>query len=396
MQDAPTIRELVPPDRTLMGPGPSDIHPRVYRAMMAPVVGYLDNSYTNVMDDVQNGLRYLFQTSNTHTFAVSGTGSAAMETALVNLTEPGETVLIPTNGYFGQRLGEIVERIGGNVVTVSAPWGEPLSPSAVQRAFDQHQPSIFAFVHGETSTGVKQPNVAELVDIAHKHDAYVIVDTVASIGGVEFHADDWGVDVVYAGSQKCLSAPPGASPISFAERAVEKIRNRESAINSWYLDFDGVWEYWGDARNYHHTGPISTMYALRESLRLLTEEGIEDAWDRHTHVASALRAGIEAMGLSLHVDDECWLPTLNAVTVPDNVDDNAVINTLLNEYGIEIVGGLGDLAGEIFRVGCMGYSARPANVSQFVGAFGSALNAHGADIDVSAGAGKASEVLNKQ
>lgn len=386
MDAAPAIDELVPPDRTLLGPGPSDVHPRVYRAMMAPLVGYLDEYYVEVMDDIQDGLRYLFQTANEHTFAVSGTGSAAMETALANLVEPGETVLVPSNGYFGRRMGQIASRAGGDVVTVDAPWGKPLDPAAVESAFDEHQPTVFGFVHGETSTGVRQTDVAELARIAHDHDAYVVADTVASLGGVEFRTDDWGLDVVYAGSQKCLSAPPGASPITFAPRAVEKVRSREDPVRSWYLDFEGVWGYWGDERNYHHTGPITTMYALREALRLVAEEGLESRWDRHTRVAGALKAGVEAMGSSLHVDDEYWLPTLNPVRVPSGVDDGAVIETLLDEYGIEIVGGLGALDGDIFRVGCMGHSARPKNITRFVPALGSVLSSAGADVDVGAGA----------
>jgi alanine-glyoxylate transaminase/serine-glyoxylate transaminase/serine-pyruvate transaminase len=391
--DAPDIGELSPPDRTLMGPGPSDIHPRVYRAMTAPVVGYLDDSYVEVMDDVQAGLRYLFRTENEHTFAVSGTGSAAMETAFGNLVEPGETVLVPSNGYFGERMGEIVERAGGEVVTVDAPWGEPLDPAAVRDAFETHEPTVFGFVHGETSTGTRQTRVPELTDIAHEHGAYVVADTVASLGGAEFHTDAWNVDVVYSGSQKCLSAPPGASPITFAERAVEKVRARETPARSWYLELDGVWEYWGDERNYHHTGPISTMYALRESLRMVAEEGIEAMWDRHERVAGALKTGVEAMGVPLAVDDDHWLPTLNPVRVPEGVDDDVVIDRLLEEHGIEIVGGLGALAGDIFRVGCMGHSARAGNVLRFLSAFGSVLADEGADVDPEAGVAAASSAL---
>ncbi|MGM0604293.1 MAG: pyridoxal-phosphate-dependent aminotransferase family protein [Halobacteriota archaeon] len=393
MVEKPDLGEHVPPDRTLLGPGPSNVHPRVYQAMSNTVVGYLDDSYVDVMDDVQAGLRYTFQTDNEHTFAVSGTGSAAMETAIANLVEPGETVLVPSNGYFGQRMGQIATRAGGEVVTVDAPWGRPLDPATVADAFETHQPDVFGFVHGETSTGVRQTNIPELTRIAHDHDAYVIADTVASLGGAEFRADEWNLDVVYSGSQKCLSAPPGASPITFDERAVEKIRSREDPVRSWYLDFEGVWEYWSDDRNYHHTGPISTMYALRESLRMVTEEGIEAMWDRHANVAGALKAGLEAMGAPLYVDDEYWLPTLNPVVVPDGVDDAAVIDRLMADHGIEIVGGLGALGGEIFRVGCMGHSARPANVTHFLSAFGSVLSEMGADVDVGAGAAAASDRL---
>ena len=393
MEDRPDIGEHVPPDRTLLGPGPSDIHPRVYDALSDSIVGYLDDSYVSVMQDVQDGLKYLFRTDNECTFAVSGTGSAAMETAFTNVVEPGETVLVPSNGYFGERMGQIAARAGGDVVTVDAPWGEPLDPADVEAAFDRHQPSVFGFVHGETSTGVRQTDVPELVDIAHERDAYVIADTVASLGGVEFRTDEWNVDVVYSGSQKCLSAPPGSSPITFGDRAVEKVRSREEPVRSWYLDLEGVWEYWDDDPSYHHTGPISTTYALRESLRMVAEEGIERRWERHERVAGALKAGVEAMGVPLSVADRHWLPTLNAVSVPDGVDDGRVIERLLSEHGIEIVGGLGALAGDVFRVGCMGHSARPENVSNFVTAFGAVLVDEGADVDVEAGAAATANAL---
>jgi alanine-glyoxylate transaminase/serine-glyoxylate transaminase/serine-pyruvate transaminase len=385
MRDAPAVGELQPPDRTLMGPGPSNVHPRVLRAASTPLVGYLDDYYVDVMDDVQALLRYVFQTDNEYTFSVSGTGSAAMETALGNLVEPGETVMVPSNGYFGERMGQVAARAGGEVVTVDAPWGEPLDPADVEAAFERHQPTVFGFVHGETSTGVRQPEVPELTRIAHEHDAYVVADTVASLVGNEFHTDDWDLDVVYTGSQKCLSAPPGVAPITFADRAVEKIHARESPVRSWYLDLTGVWEYWGEERNYHHTGPISTNYALREACRLVAEEGLEAVWERHRHVAGAIKAGVEAMGAPLNVPDSCWLPSLNAVQVPDGVDDARVTDRLMDEYGIEIVGGLGALGGDIFRVGCMGHSARPENALQFVSAFGTILADEGADVDPDAG-----------
>lgn len=393
MRDTLELGEHVAADRTLLGPGPSDVHPRVYQAMSKSMVGYLDESYVDVMNDVQDGLRYLFRTENECTFAVSGTGSAAMETAFTNLVEPGETVLVPSNGYFGQRMGNVAERTGGDVVTVDAPWGKPLDPADVEAAFDEYNPTVFGFVHGETSTGVRQQHIDELVDIAHEHDAYVIADTVASLGGVEFLTDEWGLDVVYSGSQKTLSAPPGASPITFSDRAVDKVRSRETPVRSWYLELDGVWEYWDDDPSYHHTGPISTMYALRESLRMVGEEGIEERWDRHEQVAGALKAGVEAMGVPLGISDEDWLPTLNAVTVPDGVDPDVVIDRLMDEHGIEIVGGLGALEGDIFRVGCMGHSARPAKIVHFVTAFGNILADEGADVDVDAGVGATASAL---
>lgn len=389
------VGELTPPDRTLLGPGPSNVHPRVLRAMATPLVGYLDDYYLEVMDDVQTLLRTLFRTTNEYTLAVSGTGSAAMETALTNLIEPGDTVAVPANGYFGERMGAMADRAGANVTWIDAPWGEPLALDAIDAVLADHDPAVLAFVHGETSTGVKQPNVPELTRRAHDHDALVIADTVASLGGVPFETDDWDVDVVYAGSQKCLSAPPGASPLTLNDRAMDKIRSRSEPVRSWYLDLAAVWEYWGDERNYHHTGPISTMYALREALRLLTDEGVESSWQRHRRVATAIKRGVEGMGLELNPEDEYWLPTLNAVRVPRGVDDSTVISRLLDEYGIEVVGGLGALAGEIFRVGCMGYSARPTNATYFVAAFGSILADEGAPVDVDAGLAAATRVLTE-
>jgi alanine-glyoxylate transaminase/serine-glyoxylate transaminase/serine-pyruvate transaminase len=385
MYEPPVTDELLPPDRTLLGPGPSNIHPRVLRSMATPVVGYLDDYYVDVMDDLQELLRYLFQTDNEYTFSVSGTGTAGMETAFSNLVEPGETVLVPSNGYFGERMGAVAERAGGEIVSVDAPWGEPLDPADVERAVETHDPSVVGVVHGETSTGVRQHDIDTIADIVHDNDGYLVVDTVASLGGNPFHTDEWNVDVVYTGSQKCLSAPPGVSPITFSDRAIEKIQRRDSAPRSWYLDVTGVWEYWGEERNYHHTGPASTNYALREALRMLADEGIESVWNRHERVAGAIKAGVEAMGAPLNVAEDYWLPTLNPVTVPDGVDDERVIERLMQEHGIEIVGGLGALSGDIFRVGCMGNSARPENALQFVAAFGRVLDDEGAAVDPDAG-----------
>ena len=395
MRDAPETDELLPPDRTLMGPGPSNVHPRVLRSMATPLVGYLDDYYVEVMNDLQELMRYVFQTDNEYTFAVSGTGTAGMETAFSNLLEPGETVLVPSNGYFGERMGAVAERAGADVVSVDAPWGEPLSPADVERAVETEDPSVVGVVHGETSTGVKQPHIDTIADIVHDNDGYLVVDTVASLVGNEFHTDEWGVDVVYTGSQKCLSAPPGVAPITFSDRAAEKVKRREEPVRSWYLDLTGVWEYWGDERNYHHTGPASTNYALREAMRMVADEGIENVWDRHQRVAGAIKAGVEAMGAPLHVAEDYWLPTLNPVEVPDGVDDGAVIERMMDDHGIEIVGGLGALAGDIFRVGCMGNSARPENAMQFVSAFGSVLAAEGADVDAEAGVAATSRVLGE-
>ncbi|WP_276246930.1 MULTISPECIES: alanine--glyoxylate aminotransferase family protein [unclassified Haladaptatus] len=389
----PDVDELAPPERTLMGPGPSDVHPRVLKAMSTPLVGHLDPYFIDIMTEVQDLLRYTFRTENQWTIPVSGTGSAAMEAAIGNLTEPGDTVLVPTNGYFGGRMASMARRAGGSVVEVDAPWGEPLDPADVEAAFDEHQPDVFGFVHAETSTGVLQPNVPELTDIAHDHDALVIADTVTSLGGVELRVDDWDVDVAYSGPQKCLSCPPGASPLTLNDQAMDKVLSREEDTRSWYLDLSLLQGYWGDDRSYHHTAPITNVYALREALRLVAEEGIEERWSRHRRVAGGLKAGVEAMGLEMNAPDEYWLPSLNAVRVPGGVTDGEVISALLDEYDIEIAGGLGDLSGEIFRIGCMGHAARPKNVLSLLGALGSVLDEKGVDVDVSAGLAAANDAL---
>ncbi|GKZ12658.1 alanine--glyoxylate aminotransferase [Haladaptatus sp. T7] len=378
-----------------MGPGPSEVHPRVLRAMSTPLVGHLDPSFIDIMNEVQDLLRYTFRTENQWTIPVSGTGSASMEAAIGNLVEPGDTMLVPTNGYFGGRMESMAERAGGEVVHVDAPWGEPLDPADVQLAFEEYQPDIFGFVHAETSTGVVQPDVSELTSIAHGHDAYVIADSVTSLGGVELKVDEWDIDVAYSGPQKCLSCPPGASPLTLNDRAMEKVLSREEAPRSWYLDLSLLEGYWGDDRAYHHTAPITNVYALREALRLVSEEGIEARWERHREIAGALKAGVEAMGLEMNAPEEYWLPSLNAVRVPEGVTDTDITSYLLDQYDLEIATGLGDLDGEIFRIGCMGYSARPETVSYLVSALGDALREHGADVDVEAGLAATSEALGR-
>lgn len=351
-----------------MGPGPSDVHPRVLRAMSTPLVGHLDPAFVEIMDETQDLLRYAFQTENEWTIPVSGTGSAAMEAAFANLVSPGNTVLVPDNGYFGGRMASMAERAGGDVETVSAPWGRPLDPTDVETAFAEHSPEVFAFVHAETSTGVLQPAVPELTRIAHENDALVIADTVTSLGGVELRVDEWEIDVAYAGPQKCLSCPPGASPLTLNERAMEKVLSRTEEPRSWYLDLSLLEGYWGEERAYHHTAPVTNVYALREALRLVAEEGIEERWIRHREVADELKRGLGALGLEMNTDEDCWLPSLNAVRVPETVDDGAIIEHLLSNYDIEIASGLGDLEGEIWRIGCMGHSAHKKNVSYLLSA----------------------------
>ncbi|GAA5044418.1 alanine--glyoxylate aminotransferase family protein [Haladaptatus pallidirubidus] len=378
-----------------MGPGPSEVHPRVLRAMSTPLVGHLDPSFIEVMNDVQDLLRYTFRTENKWTIPVSGTGSASMEAAIGNVVEPGDTMLVPTNGYFGGRMESMATRAGGDVVHVDAPWGEPLDSSDVEAAFEKHDPDVFGFVHAETSTGVVQPDVSELTDIAHDRDALVIADCVTSLGGVELRVDEWDIDVAYSGPQKCLSCPPGASPLTLNDRAMEKVLSREELARSWYLDLSLLEGYWGDERAYHHTAPITNVYALREALRLVAEEGIEARWERHRNVAGALKTGVEAMGVEMNAPDDYWLPSLNAVRVPAGVTDTDVTDYLLEQYDLEIATGLGDLDGEIFRIGCMGYSARPETVSYLVSALGDALEKQGADVDVEAGLSATSTALGK-
>ncbi|WP_254809316.1 pyridoxal-phosphate-dependent aminotransferase family protein [Natronosalvus amylolyticus] len=385
LETAPDVGELTPPNRTLMGPGPSDVNPRVLRAMSTPLVGHLDPSFIEIMNDVQDLLRYTFRTDNQWTIPVSGTGSASMEAAIGNVVEPGDTMLVPTNGYFGGRMASMAERAGGTVVTVDAPWGEPLDPDDVADALAEHDPDVFGFIHAETSTGVVQPDVPKLTAAAHDHDALVIADTVTSLGGVELRVDEWGIDVAYSGPQKCLSCPPGASPLTLSDEAMEKVLSRDTDPRSWYLDLSLLEGYWGSDRSYHHTAPITNVYAIREALRLVAEEGIEARWERHRELAGSLKAGMEGMGLEMNAPEAYWLPSLNAVRVPDGVDDGDICADLLERYDLEIASGLGDLAGEIFRIGCMGHSARPENVLLVVTALGDSLEVHGADVDPDAG-----------
>jgi len=390
----PHTEALNPPERLLMGPGPSQVNPRVLRAMSTPLVGHLDPAFLGLMNDVQELLRYTLCTENRWTIPVSGTGSAAMEAAFANVVLPGDTVLVPTNGYFGGRMESMARRAGGTVVHVDAPWGRPLDPDDVRAALAEHRPAVFGFVHAETSTGVLQPDVTELTTMAHEYGAVVILDAVTSLGGVELRVDEWGVDVTYSGAQKCLSCPPGASPLTLTDAVFERIRTRPEPARSWYLDVGLLEGYWGSERSYHHTAPITNIYALREALRLVAEEGIEERWARHRRVAGSLKAGVEAMGLGMLADESWWLPSLNAVTVPDGVDAKQVTRRLLVEHGIEIAGGLGDLAGRIFRIGCMGYACQPWNVLRLVAALGDALRVEGADVDVAAGLAAVEETLS--
>jgi alanine-glyoxylate transaminase/serine-glyoxylate transaminase/serine-pyruvate transaminase len=375
MRDTPETGQLDVPSRILMGPGPSMISPRVRQAMSAPALGYTDPDFLEVIDDIQELLRYTFQTDNEWTLATSGTGTAAMETTIGNLVEPGDTMLVRTNGYWGDRMAQMARRVGGEVIPLDVPATAPVDPADVEDAFAEHDIDVFGFCHADTTTGIRQPDVPELAGIAREHDAYTIMDCVTSLSGVEVRIDDWGVDAAYGSPQKCLSCTPGVTPLTVNDRAREKILNRETDPVSWYLDLAGVMEYWGDDPSYHHTPPTSALYGLREALRIVAEEGLEARWERHRTVAGELVDGLERLGLELFPDRDHWLPSLNTVRVPDRVDDAAVIEFLLAEYDIEIASGLGDLSGVVWRIGCMGHSARRQNVAALLNAMEEALAA---------------------
>ena len=362
--DLKNIHSFNPPVRTLMGPGPSDVHPRVTAAMARPTIGHLDPAFVSMMDEVKVMLKYAFQTENELTFPVSAPGSAGMETCFVNLVEPGDKVIVCQNGVFGGRMKENVERSGGTAIMVQDDWGKPVDPQKLEDALKANPDAkLVAFVHAETSTGV-QSDAKTLCDIAHRHDCLVIVDAVTSLGGSPLKVDEWGIDAIYSGSQKCLSCTPGLSPVSFSLAVQEKIRNRKTRVQSWFLDLNLVMGYWGEGakRAYHHTAPINPLYALHESLVMLKEEGLTQSWERHQQNHESLKAGLEAMGLTFLVDKEYRLPQLNAVTIPEGVDEAEVRKRLLNEYGLEIGAGLGALAGKVWRIGLMGYSSNPKNV----------------------------------
>jgi len=376
------IRSFNPPVRTLMGPGPSDVHPRILEALSRPTIGHLDPAFITMMDELKELLQYAFQTENALTMPISAPGSAGMETCFTNLVEPGDKVIVCQNGVFGGRMKENVERCGGVAVLVEDPWGEAISADKLEENLKVHKDAkIVAMVHAETSTGA-QSNVENLVKLAHAHGCLTIVDAVTSLGGTPVKVDEWEIDAIYSGSQKCLSCTPGLSPVSFNERALEKVRNRKSKVQSWFLDLNLVMGYWGEGtkRAYHHTAPINALYSLHEALLILREEGLDGAWDRHYKNHRALRAGLEAMGLRFVVNKADRLPQLNAVSIPKGVDDAKVRSRLLNEYNLEIGAGLGALAGKVWRIGLMGHSSRAENILLCIGALESVLGEMGANI----------------
>ncbi len=357
------------PSRLLLGPGPSMVHPRVLRAMSAPLIGHLDPAFLRLMDEIQVLLRRTFMTRNVFTIAVSGTGSAGMEALFVNLIEPGDGVVIGVNGVFGTRMATVAERCGGKVIRVEAPWGRIIEPDAVRSALRRSGPvKAVAVVHAETSTGAWQP-LQDIAALCRDHDALFIVDAVTSLGGIPLHVDEWNLDACYSGTQKCLSCPPGLSPITLNERALSVLRSRKAACQSWYLDLSLVADYWADSkRAYHHTAPISMLYALREALRLVQEERLEPRWARHRLHSDALMAGLGTLDLRPFAQEGHRLPTLNCVELPSGVDDRLVRTSLLQDYGIEIGGGLGPLQGKVWRVGLMGESSTRSHVLTLLGA----------------------------
>ena len=367
MNEAHRLRldPIATPDRLLLGPGPSNADPRVLQAIARPPLSHLDPLYLELMNEVQEMLRYAWQTDNRFTIPVSGTGSAAMEATIANTVEPGETVVVGVIGYFGKRLVDMCGRYGAKVVEVSAPWGEALSLDTLTQAVEQHKPAVLALVHAETSTGVQQP-LDGIGDLCRAHDCLLLLDTVTSLGGVPLKLDEAKVDLAYSCSQKGLSCPPGLGPFTMGPRAEDKLDRRSGKVPNWYLDMSGLKSYWGSQRTYHHTAPVNMNYGLREALRLLCEEGLENSWARHRRNSEELWAGLERMGLELHVPLSHRLPTLTTVKIPDGVDGKAFATHLLNKHGVEIGNGLGDLAGRVWRVGLMGTNSKPENVERLL------------------------------
>jgi alanine-glyoxylate transaminase/serine-glyoxylate transaminase/serine-pyruvate transaminase len=370
------ISSFFPPQRTLMGPGPSDVSPRVLGALARPTIGHLDPVFVQLMDEIKELLQYAFQTKNELTLPISAPGSAGMEACFVNLVSPGDKVIVCQNGVFGGRMKENVERCGATAVMVEDTWGEPVSVNKVSAAFDQHpDASILAFVHAETSTGVRS-DAATLCALATERGALSIVDAVTSLGGIAVLADDWGADAVYSGTQKCLSCVPGIAPVTFSARAVDRINNRVHKVQSWFLDMQLIMGYWGGSskRAYHHTAPVNDLYALHESLLMLQEEGLEAAHQRHRRNHEGLVAGLEAMGLAMAVAPEFRLPQLNSVLIPEGADDAALRTTLLQEFDLEIGAGLGALAGKTWRIGLMGFASNERNVMYCLNALEATLD----------------------
>jgi alanine-glyoxylate transaminase/serine-glyoxylate transaminase/serine-pyruvate transaminase len=383
-------RQLNPALRILLGPGPSNVHPRVLRAMSTPLIGHLDPDFLSIMNEVQALLRRLFRTGNRMTIPMSGTGSSGMETCFCNLLEPGDAAVVCVNGLFGERMSDIVGRLDGKLIRVEAEWGKAIEPDAVKKALKSGRVKLVAIVHAETSTGVRQP-IEDISRTAKEHDALLLVDTVTSLGGCEVEVDAWSVDACYSGTQKCLSCPPGLSPVTFSEQAVKTLHSRERKVSSWYLDLSMIEKYWGEERFYHHTAPVSMIYALREALRIILEEGLDARFERHRINHLALAAGLQALEIEFLPEEPYRLPMLNAVRIPANVSDLSVRKYLLGKFGIELGGGLGPLKGKIWRIGLMGHSSTRQNVILFLTALESALSEEGVKLEPGAAVAAAME-----
>ena len=358
------MKSFIPPKRLLMGPGPSDVHTRILNAMARQTIGHLDPAFIDMMDETKQMLQYAFITENELTMPISAPGSAGMEACFANLVEPGDKVIVCINGVFGTRMKENVTRVGGEAVIINDEWGMPVDSQKVEQALiDNPDAKIVAFVHAETSTGAIS-DAKSICKLAQQHSCLTIVDAVTSLAGSELRVDDWGIDAIYSGSQKCLSAMPGLSPVSFSDKAINKFTHRKTPVTSWFLDLNLVMGYWGKGakRAYHHTAPVNTLYGLHESLVMLTEEGLENSWSRHKENHLLLKAGLSELGISYLVDESSRLPQLNSVYIPEGSDDAQVRSSLINDFNIEIGAGLGDLAGKIWRIGLMGHTSRKENV----------------------------------
>ncbi len=377
------MKSFIPPKRTLMGPGPSDVSDRILEAMARPTLGHLDPDFQRMMEEVKEGLKALFRTENKLTFPVSAPGSAGMETCFANLVDEGDTVVVIRNGVFGERMRENVVRAGGAAVMVDAEWGTAPKLEDVEAALEANPDAkILAFVHAETSTGV-WADAESLAELARKYDCLTIMDAVTSLGGIPVEIDGWQIDAVYSGSQKCLSCTPGLSPVSFSDKAIEKVKARKTPVRSWFLDLSLVMSYWDGegGRSYHHTAPVNALYGLHEALVMVSEEGLENVWVRHAVMHEALAAGLEKLGLKFLVDEEIGLPQLNAMVVPEGVDEASVRAYLLEKHNLEIGAGLGPMAGKVWRIGLMGSSASEENVELCVTAIADALKAHQYPVD---------------
>ncbi|UCE07340.1 MAG: alanine--glyoxylate aminotransferase family protein [bacterium] len=381
--------------RVLMGPGPSDVDPRVLEALSRPTIGHLDPEFLNILNEIRSLLQYTFQTKNEMTLVMSGTGSAGMETCVVNLIEPGDPMLVCINGVFGMRMTDVAQRCGADVMTLEIGWGKVFEPDQIKQALQKKAAKVVGIIHAETSTGACQP-IEEISKIVHEHGALLLVDTVTSLGGMKVDVDGWQIDACYSGSQKCLSCPPGLAPVTFGDAAVKVIENRKIKVQSWYLDLTMIRQYWGSERLYHHTAPINMNYAMLEALKIVKEEGLENRWARHQKNHEILKAGLSAIGIHYVAQPGHELPMLNAVSVPDGADDVTVRKQLLNEFNIEIGGGLGAFKGKVWRVGLMGSASTLSNVMLFLSALEKCLVDQGIKFDrgasIAAAAEKASQL----